>query len=162
MPSLSMLPTSTEYKAWRPTGRLLQKWTAAFTEAQSTSGLTRRERHDKHIVFYRSKMEQSKLTMLYTEGPHAKKHRKSSSGDSRSSETTSNGSGIMGTSLPTKTKQATSPSKGTSLLGASFRKPCPKSVQKRIDNSQKLNAKLDEQKVSSPQASSLEPLSASF
>jgi hypothetical protein len=76
-------PTSKEYKAWRPTGKILQKLTDAFNEAQRTSVMTRRERHNNYVVFYRSKMETTKMTTLITEGPHAKKHRNSGSIDSR-------------------------------------------------------------------------------
>ena len=155
-----MLPTCTEYKAWRPTGKLLQKWTDAFNHAHSTSGMTRRERHDRHIVFYRSKMEQSKLAVLYTEGPHAKKRRKSSSVESHSSEITPNGGVIVEISLPAKTKplpadtkQEIKKTKQPPKRSPGFRKPCPKSVQNKIKNSQRLNPKTNGQKVSSLQAS---------
>ena len=146
-----LLPTSTEYKAWRPTGKLLQKWTDAFNEAQSTSGMTRRERHNGKIVFYRSKMEQSKLTTLITEGPHAKKRRKSSSIDSHNSETTATvknespaASKVLTTINPTKLQM---PKKPPKQIEPPKRKPCPKSVQNRIRNSQQHNAKLNKNKI---------------
>jgi hypothetical protein len=94
-------------------------------------------------------MEQSKLTTLITEGPHAKKRRKSSSIDSHNSEPTCTGknespaeSKVLTTSNPTKLQQQKKPPK---QLG--FRKPCPKSVQIRRRNSQQPNAKLNKNKI---------------
>ncbi len=45
-----------EYKAWHPTGKgMAKKWMEAYDDAQSTSEMTRRERHDGNVVFYKDK-----------------------------------------------------------------------------------------------------------
>ena len=135
-----LIPTSKEYKAWRPTGKLLQKWTAAFNEAQSTSGMTRRERHDSNITFYRSKMEQSKMATLISEGPHAKKRRKSSSiQDGNGSDIPPLKNKVLSTATKIEENSPKSSTKPSKLKG--FRKPCPKSVQNQISNSQRSNTK---------------------
>merc|ERR1712223_1985806 len=139
-----MAPTSKEYKAWRPTGKILQKLTDAFNEAQRTSGMTRRERHNNYVVFYRSKMEQTKISSLITEGPHAKKQRKSGSIDSRSSDANPTERKVLPNS--TKNQQTIQNVKKTFSRPSGVMKPCPKSVQNKKLNSQRRNAKLEKDK----------------
>lgn len=69
-----------EWKAWNPSGKLmLKKWEMAVSKAQSTAEMTRKERYDSHVVFYKSDAEKgnvpSKPEPGSTNGQESKKAR---------------------------------------------------------------------------------------
>ena len=62
---------TSEHKAWNPPGKqMLQKWNEAYLIAHSTIRMTRRQRHDKHVVFYRKGKEPHASWLLNNLKPH--------------------------------------------------------------------------------------------
>ncbi|TRY62839.1 hypothetical protein TCAL_14314 [Tigriopus californicus] len=51
-----------EWKAWNPSGKMMQKkWEIAVSKAQSTAEMTRKERYDSYVVFYKSDAAKERL-----------------------------------------------------------------------------------------------------
>jgi hypothetical protein len=57
-------PSSPEGKGWYPPARLAAKWKGAVIEAQKTAKVSRRERHNSHVVFYQSDLLDSELMFV--------------------------------------------------------------------------------------------------
>lgn len=83
--SISKSRAPLEWKAYHPQGKNMQKkWEAAFQMAQSTAKLSRRERHDQHVVFYNPPLLSGELPLhlsfLKSKPVHVKQKRKTKHG----------------------------------------------------------------------------------
>ena len=124
--------SSPQYKSWHPQGRAMaKKWAEAYEEAQSTAHMSRRERHDRLVVFYKDEVAASSFRERFLD---AATRKGGSVGDNAKQQATDRG-GSAGNEVAHGDAQATSA--GGKRQGGAVRKKRrrlrgPRCVRRRV------------------------------
>ena len=146
-------PNTPEGKTWYPPVKLVAKWKGAVIEAQKTAKMSRRERYEKHVVFYHHPsdeelLEAQRLGILdapkqiltaaakkqlpsSTPKPKSKKQRKRSSSSTNSQKSTEKQEQQQQQMEPVKKRRR---SKSTTTVKKVLKpedRPCPASKKKK-------------------------------